>query len=83
MRDQLIGLSYALLITGLILTPLEFLILDGATFMKISPFLFGPLIAGAIGLYYFKYRDNDTSASAGTDATAPSTPQSSDDNSQA
>lgn len=56
LRDQMIGLSWAMLLTGLVLLPLEWLILEPDAFMGILYVLLTPLLLGALGLWWFKLR---------------------------
>jgi len=69
MRDQMIGLSWAMLLTGLLLLPLEWLILERDTFFGILHVMLTPLVLGAVGLWWFQIRG---SAAKGQDA-APET----------
>lgn len=60
MRDQLIALSYAAAISGLLLLILEKLILDDATFWQTFPYMFVPFALGVAGLYWFRFRKSES-----------------------
>ncbi len=79
MRDQLLGLSYAMLATGVILTVAELLILDSAVFAKVAPFVIGPLVAGAAGVYVLKFRGGATSVAPTATSDEPAVQESSED----